>query len=45
MRRLQAEAYAEGKHEFEHLVGQLQGGAIWAIIIIAGYLFLLAWWG
>ena len=35
----------EGKNEFEHLVGQLQQGAVWAIFTIAGYFFLLAWWG
>ncbi|WP_243291787.1 hypothetical protein [Bacillus sp. FJAT-47783] len=34
----------EGMHELEHLVSQLQQGAIWSIISIIGYLFLLVWW-
>lgn len=35
---------AEGMHEFEHLISQLQQGAIWSIFTILGYLFLLVWW-
>lgn len=35
---------AEGMNEFEHLVSQLQQGAIWSIFVIIGYLFLLVWW-
>ncbi|MFJ8260976.1 hypothetical protein ACIQ4I_03310 [Rummeliibacillus sp. NPDC094406] len=35
---------AEGRNEFEHLVSQLQQGAIWSVFVIIGYLFLLVWW-
>lgn len=35
---------AEGMNEFEHLIRQLQQGAIWSIFTIIGYLFLLVWW-
>ncbi|MEJ8545913.1 hypothetical protein [Brevibacillus borstelensis] len=35
---------AEGTHEFEHLVSQLQAGAIWSVFATAGYLYLLVWW-
>ncbi|OPA78718.1 MULTISPECIES: hypothetical protein [Paenibacillus] len=35
---------AEGINEFEHLIIQLQQGAIWSIYIILGNLFLLLWW-
>lgn len=35
---------AEGMNEFEHLVSQLQQGAIWAIIVIIGCLYLLVSW-
>ncbi len=28
-------------NEFEHLVSQLQQGAIWSVFTIIGYLFLL----
>ncbi|WP_311520271.1 hypothetical protein [Paenibacillus albidus] len=35
----------EGRNEFEHLVSQLQQGAIWSIFATIGYLFLLVWWG
>ncbi|WP_438824948.1 hypothetical protein [Bacillus sp. JJ722] len=35
---------AEGMNEFEHLVSQLQQGAIWSIFTIIGYLFLLVCW-
>ncbi|WP_203364566.1 hypothetical protein [Bacillus sp. REN10] len=31
----------EGMNEFEHLVSQLQQGAIWSVFTIIGYLFLL----
>lgn len=34
----------EEMNEFEHLISQLQQGAIWSIFIIIGYLFLLVWW-
>lgn len=34
----------EGMNEFEHLISQLQQGAIWSIFTIVGYLFLLVWW-
>ncbi|SIS52128.1 hypothetical protein [Salimicrobium flavidum] len=35
---------ARGMNEFEHLVSQLQQGAIWSILVVIGYLFLLVWW-
>lgn len=35
---------AEGLNEFEHLVTQLQQGAIWSIYTIIGFLFLIVWW-
>jgi hypothetical protein len=35
---------AEGMNEFEHLISQLQQGAIWSIFTIIAYLFLLVWW-
>ncbi|MCR8859991.1 hypothetical protein NQ113_22645 [Bacillus pseudomycoides] len=35
---------AEGINEFEHLINQLQQGAIWSIFMTIGYLFLLVWW-
>ncbi|QHA90863.1 hypothetical protein [Bacillus sp. N1-1] len=35
---------AEGMNEFEHLVSQLQQGAIWSYFTSIGYLFLLLWW-
>lgn len=35
---------AEEMNEFEHLLSQLQQGAIWSIFVIIGYLFLLVWW-
>jgi hypothetical protein len=35
---------AEGMNEFEHLVSQLQQGAIWSVFVIIGYLFLVVWW-
>lgn len=35
---------ADGMNEFEHLISQLQQGAIWSIFTIVGYLFLLVWW-
>lgn len=35
---------AEGLNEFEHLISQLQQGAIWSIYAIIGYLFLIVWW-
>ncbi|MEW5549971.1 hypothetical protein ABGT22_08345 [Peribacillus frigoritolerans] len=34
----------EGLNEFEHLVSQLQEGAIWSLYVVVGYLFLLVWW-
>ncbi|WP_164669771.1 hypothetical protein [Virgibacillus doumboii] len=34
----------EGMNEFEHLVSQLQQGAIWSVFVVLGYLFLLLWW-
>ncbi|WP_121614873.1 hypothetical protein [Virgibacillus halodenitrificans] len=38
-------ARVEGMNEFEHLINQLEQGAIWAIFTIIGYVFLLIWWG
>lgn len=35
---------AEGMNEFEHLISQLQQGAIWSMFTIIGYLYLLVWW-
>ncbi|WP_062106665.1 hypothetical protein [Bacillus niameyensis] len=35
---------AEGSNEFEHLVSQLQQGAVWSVFTAIGYLFLLVWW-
>jgi hypothetical protein len=35
---------AEGLNEFEHLLNQLQQGAIWSIYVITGYLYALVWW-
>jgi hypothetical protein len=35
---------AEGMNEFEHFLGQLQQGAIWSVLVVFGYLFLLVWW-
>ncbi|MBO9128533.1 hypothetical protein [Bacillus sp. 165] len=34
----------EGMNEFEHLVSQLQQGAVWSIFAVIGYIFLLVWW-
>ncbi|MED4752539.1 hypothetical protein [Brevibacillus choshinensis] len=34
----------EGMNEFEHLISQIQQGAIWSIFTVIGYLFLLVWW-
>ncbi|CAM4147759.1 hypothetical protein [Lederbergia lenta] len=34
----------EEMNEFEHLISQLQQGAIWSIFTIVGYSFLLVWW-
>lgn len=31
-------------NELEHLVNQLQQGAIWSVFCVIGYLFLLIWW-
>jgi hypothetical protein len=33
----------KGMSEFEHLVSQLQQSAIWSILVVIGYLFLLVW--
>lgn len=35
---------AEGTNEFEHILSQFQQGAVWSIIAIIGYIFLLVWW-
>ncbi|WP_316568776.1 hypothetical protein [Neobacillus sp. YIM B06451] len=35
---------AEGMNEFEHLVAQLQQGAIWSIYSIIGFLYLVVFW-
>ncbi|WP_053366302.1 hypothetical protein [Bacillus sp. FJAT-27245] len=35
---------AEGMNEFEHLVAQLQHGAIWSIYSIIGFLYLVVFW-
>ncbi|RDU38038.1 hypothetical protein DRW41_00215 [Neobacillus piezotolerans] len=35
---------AEGMNEFEHLITQLQQGAIWSIYSIIGFLYLFAYW-
>ncbi|MGX6444865.1 hypothetical protein ACWM35_16765 [Neobacillus sp. K501] len=35
---------AEGMNEIEHLISQLQQGAIWSMFTIIGYLYLLVWW-
>lgn len=34
----------EGLNELEHLVNQLQQGAVWSIYVVIGYLYLLVWW-
>lgn len=34
----------EGMNEFAHIVSQIQQGALWSMIAIIGYLFLLVWW-
>ncbi|MFC4323093.1 hypothetical protein [Litchfieldia salsa] len=35
---------ANEANEFEHLISQLQLGAVWSIFTIAGYLYLVVWW-
>ncbi|CAM5782901.1 MULTISPECIES: hypothetical protein [Brevibacillus] len=35
---------AEGTHELNHLISQLQEGAVWSVYVSAGYLYLLVWW-
>lgn len=35
---------AEGRNEFEHLVAQLQQGAIWSIYSFIGFLYLFVFW-
>ena len=35
---------ATGINEFEHLVNQLQEGALWVYFTSLGYLFLISWW-
>lgn len=34
-----------GVNEFQHLISELQQGAIWTIYIFIGLLYLLAYWG
>ncbi|WP_026584707.1 hypothetical protein [Bacillus sp. J33] len=36
---------SRGVNEFEHLVNQFQQGAYWSIYTMAGYLYLVVWWG
>ncbi|MGX5760212.1 hypothetical protein [Brevibacillus parabrevis] len=38
-------ARAEGMDEFEHFVMELLQGSLWAVFVLAGYVFLFAWWG
>jgi energy-coupling factor transporter transmembrane protein EcfT len=33
----------EGMNEFEHLISQLQQGAIWSLFTVTGYVFLAGW--
>ncbi|UPG63838.1 hypothetical protein [Metabacillus endolithicus] len=35
---------AEGMNEFEHLVSQIQQGAMWSIFTLIGFMFLFLWW-
>ncbi|MFD1019540.1 hypothetical protein [Thalassobacillus hwangdonensis] len=35
----------QGVNEFEHLVSELQQGAVWTVYIILGLLYLIAYWG
>ncbi|WP_121661938.1 hypothetical protein [Metabacillus litoralis] len=35
---------AEGINEFEHLVNQIQQGAMWSIFTLIGFMFLFVWW-
>lgn len=35
---------AEGMNEFEHLVNQIQEGALWSIFTLIGFMFLFVWW-
>jgi len=35
---------AEGMNEFEHLVSQIQQGAMWSIFTLIGFMFLFVWW-
>ena len=34
----------EGINEYDHILNQLQQGALWSIIAIIGHLYLLVWW-
>lgn len=34
----------KGINELEHLINQLQQGAIWPVYTIVGYIFLIVWW-
>ncbi|MEL3971135.1 hypothetical protein AAEO50_02495 [Rossellomorea oryzaecorticis] len=36
---------AQEMNEFEHLVSQLQDGAVWSYFTVLGYLFLVVWFG
>ncbi|MGF9818912.1 hypothetical protein [Brevibacillus agri] len=35
---------ADGTDEFEHFVMELLQGSLWAVFVLAGYVFLFAWW-
>jgi hypothetical protein len=34
---------AEGMNELEHLISQLQHGAVWALFTVIGYIYLSGW--
>ncbi|OAT86034.1 hypothetical protein A6P54_17985 [Bacillus sp. MKU004] len=40
---IQSIGRAEGMNEFEHLISQLQQGAVWSLFTVGGYLFLVVW--
>lgn len=35
---------SEGINEIEHWITQLQLGSFWAIYVLIGFIYLLAWW-
>ncbi|KZZ84151.1 hypothetical protein [Bacillus sp. SJS] len=34
----------EGTNEWQHFISELQIGALWAVYVLAGFLYLFIWW-